>query len=107
MGHLIYDNSATLRIDDWSLAHLQTVIITKLRRDEAFALSWDAEPGVTEITAGDRVSAAGTIWLSRGSSLHFSFEGERPQRLNPRWLVALANAANGNGGLRLVAEPSS
>lgn len=104
MGQLIYGVSPAVRIDDWALRHLQTVILTKLRRDESFSFSWDAEPGI-EGGADEPGGAPGTIWISRASSLYFRFDGERSGALNKRWLVTLAEAANGSGGLRLLPEP--
>jgi hypothetical protein len=101
MGRMVYENAPVIRIDDWTLAHLQTVIVTKLRRDESFTFSWEA--GTVE---GEETSGAGTVWISRASALYFAFDGERPQALNKRWLVSLANAANGSGGLRVTDEPA-
>ena len=41
MGKLVYGASVTeIDIDDRTLAHLEIVIIAKLRRDEKFVLSW-------------------------------------------------------------------
>lgn len=102
MGHLNYGGAPAIQIDDWALEHLQTVMITKLRRDETFSFSWDGEPGIGGIESG----GPGTIWISRSSQLYFSYDGERSRSLNKRWLVSLANTANGSGGLRLVPEPS-
>lgn len=104
MGQLIYGTGPSIHIDDWALAHLQTVIITKLRRDEAFSFSWADEAGIGGVD-GAPSGAPGMIWISRSSSLYFRFDAERSRPLNRRWLVGLADAANGNGGLRLVAEP--
>lgn len=105
MGQLFYGTSPAIQIDDWGLRHLQTVILTKLRRDEAFSFSWDGEPGIGGGKAGDPASSPGTIWVSRSSSLYFRFDDERTAPLNKRWLVQLAEAANGSGGLRLLPEP--
>jgi hypothetical protein len=40
MGKLIYNVNTSTEIDDRALAHLQIVIIGKLRRQESFAFSW-------------------------------------------------------------------
>lgn len=41
MGLFIYDNAdPPIRIDDRTLWHLKTVILTKLRRGETFSVSW-------------------------------------------------------------------
>jgi hypothetical protein len=41
MGTLIYNGRMNLCIDDHVLAHVQVVILTKLRRHEAFAFTWN------------------------------------------------------------------
>jgi hypothetical protein len=102
LGQLVYGSGLTVEIDDWGLEHLHTVIITKLRRDESFSFSWDA--GSVGIT--DKQRAAGTIWVSRASTLFFSFDSPRGGKpLNRRWLEELARAASGSSGLRLLPEP--
>ncbi|WP_414171415.1 ATP-dependent DNA ligase [Clavibacter tessellarius] len=40
MGQLIYDATTRTTIDDRALAHLQIVMLGKLRRKESFAFSW-------------------------------------------------------------------
>jgi hypothetical protein len=40
MGKLIYDTQVKTGIDDRALAHLQIVMLNKLRRRESFAFSW-------------------------------------------------------------------
>ncbi len=105
MGYLIYGVAPAIEIDDWGLQHLQAVIITKIRRDESFSFSWDDEPDV----AGDETSPGpgthGTVWISKSSSLYFSFNGPRDRPLNKKWLAQLAHAAGGTTGLRLLPEP--
>jgi hypothetical protein len=98
MGYLIYDgHTAEIAMEDRTLAHLQIVIINKLRRQESFAFSWK-EPA----SAGDGRS---TIWIFPTVSLHFRFEGSRPPAINQTWLAALTQAANSGAGLQMVAEP--
>ena len=41
MGTLIYGGTSEIDIEDRTLAHMQLAIITKLRRNEQFLLSWD------------------------------------------------------------------
>jgi len=107
MGQLLYGNAPAIRIDDWALAHLQAVIITKLRRDEAFTFSWADEDGIAGVVSGGKLAKAspGMIWISRSSALYFSFDTDRDRPLNRRWLVDLVDLANGSGGLRLLPEP--
>ncbi|MBD8611440.1 ATP-dependent DNA ligase [Frigoribacterium sp. CFBP 13729] len=98
MGYLIYDgNTAEIHMDDRTLAHLQIVIINKLRRQESFAFSWK-EPA----SAGDGRS---TIWLYPTVSLRFRFEGSRPPLVNQEWLTTLSAAANSGSGLQVLPEP--
>ena len=98
MGYLIYDGStAEIHMDDRTLAHLQIVIINKLRRQESFAFSWK-EPA----SAGDGRS---TIWIYPTVSLRFRFEGSRPPAVNQTWLSALSQAANSGSGLQVLPEP--
>ncbi|MET0672310.1 MAG: hypothetical protein ABWY37_02340 [Microbacterium pygmaeum] len=105
MGQLIYGFGPAIEIDDWGLRHLELVMLTKLRRDESFRFHWDEEPGV----AGDleKPGCHGTLWLSKGSQLYFSYDGALDRPLNGQWLTVLINAANGNQGLRLLPEPSA
>jgi hypothetical protein len=98
VGYLIYDGStAEIHMDDRTLAHLQIVIINKLRRQESFAFSWK-EPA----SAGDGRS---TIWIYPTVSLRFRFEGSRPPAVNQSWLAALSQAANSGSGLQVLPEP--
>jgi len=98
VGYLIYDgNTAEIHMDDRTLAHLQIVIINKLRRQESFAFSWK-EPA----SAGDGRS---TIWVYPTVSLRFRFEGSRPPVVNQEWLAMLSAAANSGSGLQVLPEP--
>jgi hypothetical protein len=98
MGYLSYDhNTVEIQVDDRTLAHLQIVIINKLRRHESFALSW-TEP----VTAG---SGRGTIWVHPATNLHFRFEGNRPPAINQAWLVMLTESADSGHGLHITPEP--
>lgn len=99
MGQLVYDGgTAEIQMEDRTLAHLQVVIITKLRRHEAFAFSWK-DPA----SAGDGRS---TIWLHPNVSLRFRFSGSRAPALNGEWIAELARAGNSGQGLHVVPEPA-
>ncbi|OIU88687.1 hypothetical protein [Microbacterium sp. AR7-10] len=95
MGVLKYGESdEPLRVDDRTLAHLQAVITTKLRRHESFTLSWQhPESGDEE-----------TIWLHPSIPLRFVFEGTAPRDFNAAWLDRLMRSANSTGGIKLVEE---
>ena len=98
MGYFIYDGgTAEVQMEDRVLAHLQIVIISKLRRQESFAFSWK-EPA----SAGDGRS---TIWVYPTVSLRFRFEGSRPPVVNQEWLAMLSAAANSGSGLQVLPEP--
>jgi hypothetical protein len=105
MGHLIYGVAPAIEIDDWALEHLRVVIVTKLRRNESFSFNWDNEPHIHGDDALDKPGLRGTVWISKSSSLYFSFDSTGDRALNKKWLGALADAANSGGGLRLVPEP--
>lgn len=98
MGYLIYDGqTAEVQMEDRTLAHLQIVIINKLRRHESFAFSWK-EPG----SSGDGRS---TVWIHPTVSLRFKFSGSRPPSINQAWIAALTQSGNSGTGLHIVPEP--
>jgi hypothetical protein len=96
MGQLIYGTqAASFDIDDRTLAHVEAVVLAKLRRNESFALTIDTELGGRE-----------TIWLSQAVQLRFSYAGERP-KINRVWLEALIDTANSTAGMRILPEPTA
>jgi hypothetical protein len=98
MGTLIYGPAAKeLAIDDRLLAHLQAVIIAKMRRGESFAFNWQK----------DVVDGSGhiTIWIHPAIYIEFVFLGSRRVPLNREWMEALMATANSAQGLELMAEP--
>jgi hypothetical protein len=105
VGHLIYGIAPAIEIDDWALQHLRAVMVTKLRRDESFSFTWNNESQVHGDDALDKPGLYGTVWISKSSSLYFSFDKPTEQTLNRAWLAALADAANSTPGLQLVPEP--
>jgi hypothetical protein len=97
VGRLIYDSTTTVEFDDRTLAHLQLVIGTKLRRGESFYLSWTDDPSI-----GDGRNA---IWLNPGVPLRLKYNGSRRPTINMAWINQLMASANSGEGLRLVPEP--
>ena len=97
MGRLTYNSSMTIDFADRTLAHLQSVINTKLQRKEGFHFTWADDP----IGGGGR----NTIWIHPGIPLAFTFTNSDPNPLNQRWLEALIRTANTATGLELVPEP--
>jgi hypothetical protein len=90
MGTLTYAD-VDIEFDDRVLAHLQIVIVNKLRRRESFAMSWrDADD------VGDGRSA---IWIDPSIPLYFKFDGSRVPSIDREWLTALAESADSSRGL--------
>jgi hypothetical protein len=98
MGKLIYDGTVKVDFDDRTLAHLQLVIGTKLRRGEPFHFTWRDDASI-----GDGHT---TVWVHPRCSLVYKYYGSRMPRLNPAWIDALAFTANSPAGLHLVPEPA-
>jgi hypothetical protein len=97
MGKFIYDGTVKVDFDDRTLAHLQLVISTKLRRGEPFAFSWKDDASI-----GDGRT---TVWVHPRCALVYKYYGGRKHRLNHAWVDALAFTANSPSGLYLVPEP--
>ena len=93
MGTLVYDGGDAAELEDRTLAHLQVIIVNKLRRQESFPFTW-----------GDERRSM-TIWLSPNIPVAFVYHGNRRPSLNRAWLEDLALMANSVGGLLIVPEP--
>ncbi|GAA4265597.1 ATP-dependent DNA ligase [Frondihabitans peucedani] len=87
-----------VHLDDRLLAHLQVVIVSKLRRRESFVFSWreDASSG----------EGRTSVWLHPDADLSFHFFGSRAPRINRMWIAQLTSLANSGAGLRIIPEPS-
>lgn len=98
MGHIIYGSGDRLiEVDDRTLAHVKTVVVMKLRRNESFLLTW-----VREV---EGVPRRMSLWLHPSIPLQFEFEtAERIER-NKAWLEELMRTANVTGDLDISAEP--
>jgi hypothetical protein len=105
VGNLIYGTAPAINIDDWALMHLRAVMVTKLRRDESFSFSWNNEKNVHGDDALNKPGLYGTVWVSKSSSLYFSFDAPTDAALSRAWLMALVETANSSTGLHLVPEP--
>ncbi|GAB2468610.1 hypothetical protein HD599_000605 [Conyzicola lurida] len=90
MGTLKYDD-VSVDFDDRLLAHLEIVIVQKLRRHEAFLMTWQHG----DSAAGGRSG----IWLHTGASLMFRFGGRDKVVVDHEWLAALMVSANSPMGL--------
>jgi hypothetical protein len=99
VGKFVYDTTIRVDIEDRALAHLQSVIIMKLRRGEGFLFTWKEDLS----TGSGRTS----VWVHPRASLAFKFAGNRAPQLNRAWLQALSQTASSPRGLYLVPEPDS
>lgn len=97
VGSLFYDGDE-FEFDDRTLAHLQIVVSTKLRRGENFFLAW-AQPM-------ERGSGRHSIWIDNGVPMRFFFSGSRPPSINRDWVEALMLSASRTTGLLLDDEPT-
>ena len=98
MGSLTYDR-VVVEIDDRTLAHLQLVIVQKLRRGESFLLSWQDSAAVG--------SGRSSIWLNPAIPLYFKYAGGHAATLNRQWIEDLGRSANSAQGLVIVSEAGS
>jgi hypothetical protein len=96
MGTLQY-NGALVEFDDRLLAHLQIVIVQKIRRGESFLMSW-----ADHAETGEGHSA---IWIHPTHNLYFTFAKARSPAINRVWLSELMNSANSARGLLVTEEP--
>ncbi|MEV1131725.1 ATP-dependent DNA ligase [Agromyces sp. NPDC049794] len=93
MGMLIYNGRMSLPVDDRTLAHLQAVVVNKLRRRESFAFT-------AMVDRSEVVS-----WIGTSTPLEFVYSGNRRPLLNRAWLELLAESASSNRGLVILPEP--
>ena len=96
MGTLQY-NGSLVEFDDRLLAHLQIVIVQKIRRGESFLMSWGDR---SETGAGHSA-----IWIHPTHNLYFTFANGGNPRINRAWLSELTNSANSAGGMLVTEEP--
>jgi hypothetical protein len=98
MGSLVYGGpTSIIEFDDRLLAHLQIVILTKLRRSESFVFTWE--------TPRENGSGSNSIWISPTVPIHFSYPVAVRPPINRGWVEALMHTANSVAGLRIVDEP--
>lgn len=96
MGLLHYGSPpVSFPFDDRTLAHLEMVVLAKLRRNESFALSLDDGSGRS------------TVWVNASSTLRFQFDDGAKPDINRAWLDLLIEGANTAPGLRVVPEPAA
>ena len=94
MGHLHYGSPpASFELDDRTLAHVEIVVLAKLRRNESFALTIDGANGARE-----------SIWINSSSTLRFEF-GSTTNDISKAWLDELIDSANTTTGMKILPEP--
>ncbi|MBG6239426.1 hypothetical protein IWX78_002413 [Mycetocola sp. CAN_C7] len=96
MGTLTYDSKLTAQLDDRILAHLQIVMLAKLRRGEPFAFTWNENANGLGRT---------TVWIHNAISLTFQYYGGKAPLINQRWIQVLVRSSNSVGGLEIIPEP--
>jgi hypothetical protein len=96
VGSLHYDGRE-FELEDRTLAHLQIVISTKLRRRECFFLTW--------VQPQERGSGRHTIWVDNGVPMHIFFAGSRLPGINRAWIDEMLVSAGRASGLQLGEEP--
>jgi hypothetical protein len=100
MGTLFYgDSRFAIPIEDRALEHVKVVVLSKLRRGESFAFTWNKSGA----DGGGRC----TVWIHPAIALAFDFQGGRDANLNRGWVDALVASSITAAGLTLVAEPGN
>jgi len=86
MGTLIYGvGEARVRIDDDQLAHVKTIALMKLRRNESFALTIRCD--ASEV-------GRDTLWLHPSIPLQFRFDTNERNAVDRALLESLMHEAN-------------
>lgn len=93
MGQFIYNSTTSFELDDRVLAHLQVVIINRLRRRESFAFDLLDKSHLV------------TLWIDERTALEFRYSGNRPPSINTHWIEEMAEEAGIHGLLRITPEP--
>jgi hypothetical protein len=98
MGRLEYNSSRPpIEIDDVDLAHLKIIIGTKLRRQEAFMMTWLPTDGA----ADGRLSA----WVHPSIPLIFGFDEPTMPTIDPARITHMMEILNAHGELLIEAGP--
>ncbi|WP_367948644.1 hypothetical protein [Rathayibacter sp. VKM Ac-2857] len=86
-----------IEFEERVLAHLKVAVLSKLRRNEAFSLSWteDASTG----------HGRSSVWLHPSVPLHFRFADTHQPKLNRAWIEQMLSVASMHGELSVLPEP--
>jgi hypothetical protein len=104
LGTLKYDGM-TVDFEDRLLAHVEMVVVQKLRRQESFLLSWRGSDDL----GGGRTG----IWMHDAAPLTFHFSSNVNPKIDRGWLEKLMASANSPMGMfvtdaeGLTAHPSA
>ncbi|WP_314103915.1 ATP-dependent DNA ligase [uncultured Frigoribacterium sp.] len=98
MGTFTYGpTSIDVTLDDRLLAHLRTVVVTKLRRGECFLFTWTDDTGPEPVEE--------SLWMHPAVAMRFRVEKAAAESMNQDWLAVLMHAANSGSGLTTRPEP--
>jgi hypothetical protein len=89
LGTLKYDGT-TVDFPDQVLAHIEIVVVQKLRRQEAFFLSWHESEG-----GGGRTG----IWMHPAALVTFHYASREPAEIDRDWVARLLAAASSTAGM--------
>lgn len=96
MGHLTYGAlQRMIVVEDRLLAHIEVVVLSRLRRNNAFAMRWTQ----TGEQGGRR-----TIWIHQSTDLYFEYDEAQQPELDRELLDQLAKAADSNAGINLHSD---
>ena len=94
MGYLHYGSPPeSFQLEDRTLAHVELVVLAKLRRNESFALTIDGAKDGRQ-----------TIWINSSATLRFEFDTAKVD-INREWLEELIDSANTTTGMKVLPEP--
>ncbi|AQX81958.1 hypothetical protein BWO91_02960 [Plantibacter flavus] len=86
MGQLVYGTGdARVRLDDRTLAHVKTIALMKLRRNESFALT---------VRQDSTTDGRTTLWLHPAIALQFSFDSDEVGEMDRALLEGFMHEAN-------------
>jgi hypothetical protein len=89
VGTLKYDG-VTVEFEDQILMHIEVVVVRKLRRQEAFFMSW-REPE----SGGGRTG----IWVHPAAMLTFHYPGNHNSDIDTEWVERLTVSASSPAGM--------
>lgn len=95
MGRFIYGaRGMHVEVEDRLLAHVQAVVIGKLRRNEGFVLNWTEAPA--------EGSGRRSIWIHSHLELVFEYNGSKRPELDQKLAEEMMSRAGTTSGLDLA-----